>query len=136
MSVRSDILSAIETALLGISGVGDVFIGKYESADLEILNLPALFVFQGQDRKSQQDEGFGKELFDWDIVVEAWCQDTSVETLFKAIHTAMCADPKFGGKAIDTRRTGSQVLSLDPGRGLVAMLHLYEIQYEHPDGQP
>jgi hypothetical protein len=135
MSVRSSILSSIETALEGITGVGDVFVGKYEQADLEQLTLPALFVLQGSDQESP-DEEFGKEVFEWDILVEAWCKDTDAETVFAAIHTAMAADPTFSGNANASRRTGSMVLSLDPGRGLVAMQQMFKVTYSHPNGQP
>jgi len=135
MSVRSSILSGIETALEGIAGVGDVFVGKYEQADLEQLTLPALFVLQGSDQESPSEE-FGDEVFEWDILVETWCKDTDAETVFAAVHTAMATDSTFGGNAIDSRRTGSMVLSLDPGRGLVAMQQMFKVTYSHPNGQP
>jgi len=135
MSVRSSILANIETALGSITGVGDVFVGKYEQADLEQLTLPALFVLQGSDQESP-DEEFGVEVFEWDILVETWCKDTDAETVFAAIHTVMAADHTLGGNAIQNRRTGSMVLSLDPGRGIIAMQQMFKITYSHPNGQP
>jgi len=137
VSVRSDILGHIETALKGITDVGDVLTGKwkFEEADLESLNYPALFIFQGSDNESQNSD-FSKELFDWNVIIEAWCADTTVEALFAAIHTAMAADSTLGGHAIQSRRIGSQIFALDPGRGIISMQQTHIIQYEHPNGQP
>jgi hypothetical protein len=135
MSVRSDILSNIETVLKGITGVGDVFVGKYTEVDLASLKFPALFVLQGGDQESV-DQTFSSESFKWDIIIEAWCQDINAEVMFSEIHTAMRVDERRGGYAISCRRTGSQILSLDPARGLIAMQQTHEIHYEHPIGQP
>ena len=134
MSVRSDILADMDTILKGIAGVGDVYVGKYEQVDLDALTLPALFVMQGSDQEGARSTGY--EVFTWRVVVEAWCKDTDAEAVFASIHTALSADPTRGNKAMNCRRTGSDVLSLDPGRGLIALQQTYEILYRHPVGSP
>ena len=134
MSVRSSILANIETTLKGIAGVGDVTTGKYEQVDLDQLTLPALFVLQGSDQEAARSTGY--EVFTWRIVVEAWCKDTDAESVFASIHAALSADPTRGGTALNCRRTGSEILSLDPGRGLIALQQSFEILYRHPVGSP
>jgi len=134
MSVRADILSDIETVLGQITGVGDVYVGKYEQVDLDALTFPALFVLQGGDQMAANSTGY--EVFTWRVVIEAWCQDTAAETLFSAIHTAMASDESRGGHAMNCRRVDSNILSLDPGRGLIALQQTYEILYRHPIGSP
>jgi hypothetical protein len=134
MSVRSSILADMEAVLKGISGVGDVYTGKYEQVDLDQLTLPALFVLQGSDQEAARSTGY--EVFTWRVVVEAWCKDTDAETVFASIHTALSADPTRGGTSMNCRRTGSDILSLDPGRGLIALQQTYEILYRHPIGSP
>ena len=134
MSVRSGILVDVETTLKTIPGVGDVYTGKYEQVDLDALTLPALFVLQGSDQEAARSTGY--EVFTWRIVVEAWCKDTDAETVFASVHTALSADPTRGNKAMNCHRTGSDILSLDPGRGLIALQQTYEILYRHPVGSP
>ena len=134
MSVRSDILSNIETVLKDITGIGDVFTGKYEQVDLEALTLPALFVLQGGDQSAANSTGY--EVFTWRVVIETWCQDTAAETLFAAIHAAMAADVSRGSHSMNCKRVDSNVLSLDSGRGLIALQQTYEILYRHPVGSP
>jgi hypothetical protein len=123
MSVRSSILADMEAVLKGISGVGDVYTGKYEQVDLDQLTLPALFVLQGSDQEAARSTGYE-------------CKDTDAETVFASIHTALSADPTRGGTSMNCRRTGSDILSLDPGRGLIALQQTYEILYRHPIGSP
>jgi hypothetical protein len=134
MSVRSGILANMDSVLKGISSVGDVHVGKYEQVDLDALTLPSLFVLQGSDQETARSTGY--EVFIWRVVVEAWCRDTEAETVFASIHAALSADPTRGNKAMNCRRTGSDVLSLDPGRGLIALQQTYEILYRHPVGSP
>lgn len=134
MSVRSSILADIETTLNAIVGVGDVHTGKYEQVDLEALTLPALFVLQGSDQEAARSTGY--EVFTWRVVVEAWCRDTDAESIFASIHTALSADPTRGGTSLNCHRTGSEILSLDPGRGLIALQQSFEILYRHPVGSP
>lgn len=136
MSVRSDILASIETALKNIPGIGDVSVGRYEQVDLENLGLPALFVLQGDDQLSEEGEEFGQETFRWDVNVEAWCVDSSAEALFAEIHSTMAGESILGGSVLRCHRAGSKMLSLDPGRGIVAMQQIYEITYQHAEGQP
>jgi hypothetical protein len=134
MSVRSSILTEMEAVLKGIPGVGDVTTGKYEQVDLDQLTLPALFVMQGSDQEAARSTGY--EVFTWRVVVEAWCKDTDAESVFASIHAALSADPTRGGTALNCHRTGSEILSLDPGRGLIALQQTYEILYRHPVGSP
>jgi len=134
MSVRSSILADIETTLKDIPGVGDVTTGKYEQVDLDQLTLPALFVLQGSDQEGARSTGY--EVFTWRVVVEAWCRDTDAEAVFASIHAAVSADPTRGGKALNCHRTGSEIFSLDPGRGLIALQQSFEILYRHPVGSP
>ncbi|TRZ97669.1 MAG: hypothetical protein D4R80_06565 [Deltaproteobacteria bacterium] len=134
MSVRSEILADIEAVLKGIPDIGDVFVGKYEQVDLDALKFPAIFIFQGDDQEAI--ETMGTETFTWRVVVEAWCKDAEAETVFAALHMELSRDYTRSGNALNCRRTGSDVLSLDPGRGLIALQQTYEILYRHPYGQP
>jgi len=134
MSVRSSILADFESVLTSIPGVGEVFIGKYEQVDLDHLTLPALFVLQGSDQEGARSTGY--EVFTWRVVVETWCRDTDVEAVSASIHAAVSADPTRGGAALNCHRTGSDVFSLDPGRGLIALQQSFEILYRHPVGSP
>ena len=65
MSVRSGILANFETVLKGITGVGDVYTGKYEQVDLDALTLPSLFVLQGSDQEAARSTGY--EVFTWRV---------------------------------------------------------------------
>lgn len=139
MSVRSNILSNIETVLKAVTGLvaDSVFVGKLEQVDLDAQDvvLPLTFAIQGPEQKaSEQVMGF--ETWNWTVTVEVWCRDTSVETLYAAIQAALMADITRGGFARKFERTGGDVLTIDPGRSLSAFQHTYEIQYRHPQGTP
>lgn len=141
MSFRSDILSNREAVLKTVPGVSSssVFVGKLEDFDLdnmpESVSLPVVFGIQGPEQKAPtQEHGFEK--WNWTFSVECWCSDTAVETLYAAIHAALMADITCGGHALKFERTGGDVLPIDPGRGLSAFQHTYQIQYRHPWGTP
>jgi hypothetical protein len=136
VSWRSDILSNLETTLKGMTEFADasVITGKAEEVDLDSVTFPLAFILQGPERKAQGPVGF--ETWDWTVVVEVWCRDSSVETLYAAVHQAISADIYRNAKALNTSRDGGDVMSLDPGRTLSVFQHTYQILYRHPFGTP
>jgi len=139
VSFRSDILSNIEAVLKAIDGLvtDSVFVGKMTDQDLDApgLVLPLTFAIQGPEQKASE-QVHGYETWNWTITVEVWCADTTVETLYEMIHTALMVDITRGGFARKFERTGGDVLPIDPGRGLSAFQQTYQIQYRHPWGTP
>ena len=134
MSVRSDILADIEAVLGGVPAIQTVKVGSLEEVDLEEIDIPVVFVLSGPERKIPGSTEH--ETWEWTVVVETWCKDTDIETLYAATHAAMAADPTRGGKAYDCERTAGDILSVDPGRALAALQQTYTIKYRHPLGSP
>ena len=141
MTVRASILNDIDGTLKAVTGVTDasVFVGNIVDFDLDNLptgvDLPLVFAIQGPEQKASEPV-MGMETWNWTITVEVWCISSAVETLYGLIQAAMLADITCGGYARKTERTGGDVLSIDPGRGLSAFQLTYQIQYRHPWGTP
>ena len=134
MSVRSNILADIEAVLGAIPAIQTVKVGSLEEVDLEELAIPIVFVLSGPERKIPGSTEH--ETWEWTVVIETWCKDTDIETLYAAIHSALAADYTRGGKAINCDRTAGDILSIDPGRALAALQQTYTIEYRHPMGTP
>ena len=136
MSVRSSILSNIGMTLRTMAEFANssVVTGKAEAVDLEASALPVAFILQGPENKVSGSTEM--EAWEWTVVLEVWCKDTSVETLYAAIHQALAVDVTRGGYALNFYRDGGDVLSLDPARSLSALQQTYKIIYRHPLGTP
>ena len=134
MSVRSNILSNLETVIAAIPGIGTVTAGKVEYVDLDNLTLPACFILKGPERKitgSTEHEAFAGT-----VLVEVWCKDSDVDSLHASVHKAMAFDISRGGYALNCFRESSEPLAVDPGRGIAGFQQEYRIDYRHPTGTP
>ncbi len=139
MSFRSDILGNIETVLKAIVGLipEQVYVGKLQDVSLNdpSVALPVVFVIQGSEQKVPEPV-MGFETWNWTVSIEVWCLDTSVETLYSAIQSALTADITRGGFSRKFERTSGDVLAVDAARGISAFQQTYQIQYRHPYGTP
>jgi len=134
MSKRSDILSAVDTVIRSVSGIGDVFVGKVREIFIDEVNLPAAFADFSGDRPAEGGMGF--EAFVVQVDVEVWCPDSSRETLLAAVHAGMISDVTLGGAALNVTRTTCKTLFVDAGRSLSGFILSFDILYRHPRGTP
>lgn len=143
---REGILDRIKLMLEGIEEndmpvFKHVSVGEITPVDIDTVALPAVFVFQGPEKRLVQVTD--REQWDWTIILEVWAKDENMEHLLGLLHTVMAKNYSDGGLicstllgVIDVMRTGSDMMIVDPDRSLAAMVVTFTVLYRHEYGQP
>ncbi len=90
MTTRQSILNHYELALLTLKTSGvlkNVIVNKIDSRDLRDTKLPAAFIYSGSETRAGFE--YGKEYWDWDIVVQVWAKDEEMEELLSQVNKAL-----------------------------------------------
>lgn len=143
---RQQILARIKTMLESIEEnyipvFNSVSVGKISPVDIETVKFPSVFVFQGAESRLEDNSAF--EQWDWTISLEVWAKDEDLEHLLGLLHTEMEKNYSDGGLicstllgVIDVKRTGSDIMVVDPEQSIVAMIVTFSVLYRHLFGQP
>lgn len=133
---RQDILDNIRTELLAIPEISHVEVNVATPVNLSTVPLPACFIDSGVETQGAGPFPVDSEAWDWEVTVQVWTRGTDPEELLGLVYTKLMEDPRRGGKAVETRRTGAELIEVDPSGGLLAMVVPFRILYHHPRGSP
>jgi len=137
MSVRQLILADIKTTLEAIPDIQSVEVNRANPVDISQTPLPACFIDSGIETIAPDNEQVGGfESWNWEVIIQCWAIDTDMEDLLSLIHIEMHKDNTRSGNAIDTRRTESDILDLQPDTSLLGLVMPFEIKYRHVFGIP
>jgi len=112
---------------------------KPTPVDTDVIPLSAIFICPGSDRKVRQADGY--EVWDWDVLLEVWCQGIDSEEMIGLIHTAMAVDRGRGtylseSNAETSYRSDSDIIAIDVDRAIVVLKLGYTVRYSHLIGIP
>lgn len=134
-TIRESILNNIKTTIEGITTIKTVRLQEFSPLDLERFPLPAAFIFPESETRGVETVGY--EQWRMTVVVEIWGKNMDLEDMLGKVHKEMYTDRTRGGYAIDTVKTGSELLGVvEPSRSLGSAIVRFEIEYRHKTGDP
>lgn len=135
MTIRQNILSNIKTTLEAITDFKKVELNRVTPLDLDIVPLPIVFIFSGNEDKSNETVIGSKAVAkDWEINIELFARDTDMEGLIGKVELEMMKDFRRNGNAETTERTGIEIHVLEPDKSLIGVLMRYNVLYRHQFG--
>lgn len=135
-SIRSNILTSIQTILTTITTFRTVEINRATAIELGDVALPAAFIYSGDDKPNEKDNIIGWECYDWTVTIECVVtEDIDTEDLLMEIHKKMFANYQFDGNAMSSKRVTSSTLVVAT-EGLKMLYIEYLITVRHKQGLP
>jgi len=134
-SSRNNILTNLQSTLEGISSIKTVIIKKSSMTDLDVISLPAIFIYIGPEEKVfDQRAIIGYETWDWKITLAVYARDTDMEELLKDIHDVLFASRTLTNTCIDIIRQSADELMVDVEDSLKILILDYSVLYRHTIG--